>query len=105
MAVRSEELAVALSITPDSMSANAWPTRPYQALPRQIPDPTGLRAFRNVPSGASVRAEYAAFCTLVHSAAVLLIETDSIPAIGPITHQNIVVLRVHVQIQGNSALP
>jgi hypothetical protein len=37
-----------------------------------------------VPSGAGVRADYAAFYTLVHSAAVLLIETDSISAIGPI---------------------
>jgi hypothetical protein len=36
-----------------------------------------------VPSGAGVRADYAAFCTLVHSAAVLLIEIDSISAIGP----------------------
>ncbi len=36
-----------------------------------------------MPSGAGVRADYAAFYTLVHSAAVLLIEIDSILAIGP----------------------
>jgi hypothetical protein len=36
-----------------------------------------------VPSGAGVRADYVAIYTLVHSAAVLLIETDSISAIGP----------------------
>ena len=36
-----------------------------------------------MPSGAGVRANYAAFDTSVHSAAVRLIETDSIPAIGP----------------------
>jgi hypothetical protein len=30
---------VALSTTPDSTSANAWPARPYQALPRQILGP------------------------------------------------------------------
>jgi hypothetical protein len=82
-AVRSEELAVALSTTPDSTSTNAWPAGPCQALPRPIPGPIGLRAFRNVPSSADVRADYAAFCTLVHSAAVLRIETDSISAIGP----------------------
>ena len=35
--VRGEELAVALSTTPNSTSANAWPARPFQALPRQIP--------------------------------------------------------------------
>jgi hypothetical protein len=57
-AVRSEELAVALSTTPNSTSANAWPARPFPALPRPIPGSTGLRAFRNVPSGADVRAEY-----------------------------------------------
>jgi hypothetical protein len=83
VAARSGELAVALSTTPDSTSANAWPARPYQALPRPIPGPIGLRAFRNVPSSAGVRADYAPFYTLVHSAAVLLIETDSISAIGP----------------------
>ena len=37
-----------------------------------------------MPTGAGVRADYATFYTLVHTAAVLLIETDSIPAIGPI---------------------
>jgi hypothetical protein len=35
--VRGEELAVALSTTPNSTSANAWPARSFQALPRQIP--------------------------------------------------------------------
>ena len=83
VAVRSGELAVALSTTPDSTSANAWPARPFQAWPRQIPGSRSRRAVRNVPSGAGVRADYAAFYTLVHSAAVLLIETDSISAIGP----------------------
>ena len=36
-----------------------------------------------MPSGAGVRADHAAFCTLVHSDAVLLIAIDSISAIGP----------------------
>ena len=50
--VRGGELAVALSTTPNSTSANAWPARPFQALPRQIPGSIGLRAFRSVSSGA-----------------------------------------------------
>ena len=37
VAVRGEELAVALSTTPNSTSSNAWPARPCPALPRQIP--------------------------------------------------------------------
>ena len=74
---------MSLSATPDSTSANAWPTRPFQALPRPIRGSIGLRAFRNVPSGTSVRAD----CVMPHSAtkraAVQLIETDSISVIGP----------------------
>ena len=57
-AVRGEELAVALSTTPDSTSANAWPARPFQALPRQIPGSRSLRAVRNVPSDAGVCADH-----------------------------------------------
>jgi len=57
-AVRGEELAVALSTTPDSTSANAWPARPFQALPRQIPGLLSLRAVRNVPSDAGIRADH-----------------------------------------------
>ena len=58
VAVRSGELAVALSTTPDSTSANAWPARPFQALPRQIPGSRSLRAVRNVPSDAGVCADH-----------------------------------------------
>ena len=55
---RSEELAVALSTTPNSTSANAWPARPFPALPRQIRGSKSTRAFRNVPSGAGVCADH-----------------------------------------------
>jgi hypothetical protein len=36
-----------------------------------------------VPSGAGARADHVALDTFVHIAAAPLIETDSIPAIGP----------------------
>ena len=82
--VRGKELAVALSTTPNSTSANAWPPRSFQALPRPIPGSIGLRAFRSVPSGASVRADCVMPYPATERAAVLLIETDSISLIGPI---------------------
>ena len=53
VAVRGEELAVALSTTPDSPSSNAWPARPYQAQPRHSPGLICLRVFADVPSGAA----------------------------------------------------
>ncbi len=83
VAVRGEEYAVALSTTPDSTSANAWPARPCPALPRQDPGSIQLRAVRSVPSDAGVRANHVAPCTATRRAAVLLIETDSISVIGP----------------------
>ena len=83
MAARSGELAVALSTTPNSTSANAWPARPFQALARQISGSIGLRAFRNVPSDASVRANSVIPYPATKRAAVLLIETDSMSVIGP----------------------
>ena len=79
MAVRGEELAVALSTTPNSTSANAWPARPFQALPRQIPGSIRLRAFRNVPSDVGVRADLTLPWPATKRAAVLLIEFDSTP--------------------------
>ena len=83
MAVRGEELAVALSTTPDLMSANAWSARPFQALPRPISGSIGLRAFRNVPSDAGARADHVVPSPGTKCAAVLMIETDSTPLIGP----------------------
>jgi hypothetical protein len=84
VAVRGEELAVALSTTPDSTSTNAWPARPYQALPRQIPGSIRLRAFRNVPSDARVRADHPILSAPTHRGTVLLIANGSISMIGPI---------------------
>ena len=83
-AARSGELAVAPSTTPDSKSRERLsdPSVPSFATPNPLVR-LDLGAFRkNVPS-AGVCADNAAFCPLVHSAAVLLIEIDSISAIGP----------------------
>jgi len=55
-AVRGEELAVALSTTPDSTSSNAWPAGPYQARPRHSLRPTLLRALYCTPRGVRPRA-------------------------------------------------
>ena len=74
---------MALSTTPGSTSANAWPARPFHALPRPIRGSIGLRAFRNVPSGAGVRADRLMRYPATKRAAVQLIETDSISVIGP----------------------
>jgi hypothetical protein len=82
-AVRGEELAVAPSTTPSSTSANAWPTRPFQALPRPIRVSIGLRVFRNVPSDVGVRDDHVVPYRATNRAAVLMIETDSISVIGP----------------------
>ena len=59
----------------------ADPSVPSFATPNFRSDLTPLS---HVSNGACVCADYATFYTLVHGAAVLLIETDSIPAIGPI---------------------
>jgi hypothetical protein len=56
VAVRGEELAVALSTTPDSTSSNAWPAGPCQARPRHSSRPTLLRALYCTPSDVRVRA-------------------------------------------------
>jgi hypothetical protein len=82
-AVRGEELAVALSTTPNSTSANALPARPFPALPRQTPGSRSLRAFYNVPSDASLRADRVMPYPATMRAAVQLIETDSMSVIGP----------------------
>ena len=83
MAVRGEELAVALSTTPDSTSSNAWPAGPYQARPRHSLRPTLLRVFRSVPGDASVRADLTPPDPPTYRAAVFVIEIDSISVIGP----------------------
>jgi hypothetical protein len=80
---RGEELAVALSTTLNATSANAWPARPFQALPRQFPGSILLRVFHSVPSDNGVRAESVMSSPATKRAAVLVIETDSISAIGP----------------------
>jgi hypothetical protein len=79
-------LAVALSTTLNATSANAWPARPFQALPRQIPGSILLRVFHGVPSDVVVRADCVLSCPGNERAAVLVIETDSISAIGPRFH-------------------
>jgi hypothetical protein len=76
-------LAVALSTTPNSTSANALPARPFPALPRQTPGSRSLRAFYNVPSDASLRADRVMPYPATMRAAVQLIETDSMSVIGP----------------------
>ena len=66
-----------------SPSLNAWPARPRHASSRHISPPTSLRALRRVPSYTDVRAGHAVPCPATKRVAALLIETDSIPVIGP----------------------
>src|SRR5208282_5597097 len=83
VAVRGEELAVALSTTPDSTSSNAWPARPCQARPRHSLRPTLLRALNCTPSGVRLRACLRPLNLPLAGGSVYVIENGSKLEIGP----------------------
>jgi len=83
VAVRGEELAVALSTTPNPTSANAWPARPFQARPLHSLRLTLLRALHCTPSGVRVRACLRPPTLPLGGGSVYVIEIGSNPEIGP----------------------
>jgi low affinity iron permease len=88
VAVRGEELAVALSTTPDSTSSNAWPARPCQARPHHSLRPTLLRALYCTPRGVRSRAYLRPLNLPPAGGLVYVIENGSKLEIGPILMQN-----------------
>ena len=84
VAVRGEELAVALSTTPDSTSSNAWPARPRRARPLHSLRLTLLRALHCTPSGVRVCACLRPANLPLGAGSVYVIEIGSNPEIGSI---------------------
>ena len=67
---------------PGTPSGNASPARPRRVTSRYIVGPTGLRAFRSVPSGADPRADLLEPHPIVADSAVFLINNGAQFRIG-----------------------